>query len=165
MSFIELLVVIAIVSLLFAVGGPSYESYLIKSRFAQVFAAVNQFRDDMEVAYTDNDQFPATFGQVTVNTYTTVASNVLTLLYYGRSTNMQAAYVSFYTANLGVTGYVAANSSGAGGNYCRVTLAAIPNATGQMQFYCGQWDGSSTDVPLTELPQSCQNTNISALIT
>lgn len=167
-TLLELMVVILIIGILIAVSGPIYTSYTVKSRFATVFGTINQYRDDLETAYADNDQFPSSIsnGTLTVATYNAVSSSTsLQQIYYGVSTNSQAAYLQFFTLNLGVPGYVEANSSGSGGTSCRVTLAAVTNATGDTQFYCGQWDGSATDVPLTYLPDTCQDTNISALIT
>lgn len=164
-TFIELLVAMAIMSLLIAISGPAYRSYMIKSQFAAVIAAIGEYRDDMAVAYTDNDQFPATLDDIPVNTYTAVSSSVLQQIYYKQSTDKQSAYVLFFTLNLGISNYVPANNSGTGGVSARVALVATKTSTGNLQFHCGQWDGTSADVPLTYLPQSCQDTNLTSLIT
>ena len=163
-TLIELMVVIAILSGLAVYGVVTYKSYTVKSKFTQVLGTMSQYKDDAQAAYTDNDQFPTTFSGLTASTFNSISSSALSLIYYGRSTDKQSAYLNFYTTDLGVTNYVAANSGGAGGAYCRVAMALVSTAAGHMQFYCGQWDGSSTDVPLSYLPKSCQNTNISALI-
>lgn len=164
-TLLELMVAILIIAILLAVSGPIYTSYTVKSRFAGVYSLMNQYRDDLQTAYLDNESFPSSFSNLTVNTYNPLTSTALQQVFYGVSTNSQAAYLQFFTLDLGVSGYLESNTSGSGGVNCRIALAAIPNATGQMRFYCGQWDGSSMDVPLTYLPAECQDTNISALIT
>lgn len=164
-TLLELMVAILIISLLLAVSGPIYTSYKVKSRFVEVLGTINQYRDDLETAFADNDKFPSSFANITAGSYIALSSNVLQQVYYGKSTDSQAAYMQFFTIDLGISGFVESNNTGTGGVSCRVTLAAVTNSTGQTQFYCGQWDGSSMDVPLTYLPKSCQDTNISALIT
>jgi prepilin-type N-terminal cleavage/methylation domain-containing protein len=164
-TLLELMVTIMIMAILLAVSGPVYISYTVKSKFAEVFATMEQYKDDMETAYTDNGYFPTTLYNLTSGTYNAVTSDVLQQIYYGVGSSTQTAYLQFFTLNLGVSGYVQSNTSGSGGVSARVTLAAVINATGDTQFYCGQWDGSSMDVPLSYLPQGCQDTNISALIT
>lgn len=163
-TLLEIMVAILIIGILLAASGPIYTSYSVKSRFAEVFTNINQYKNDLSTAYFDNDKFPSSFGNLTVATYNSVTSNVLQQIYYGVSTDSQNAYLHFFTKDLGVPGYVQADTSGAGGAKCRVTVAAITTTTGNTQYYCGQWDGSATDVPLTYLPKACQDTNISALI-
>lgn len=162
-TLLELMVTIIIMSILLAVSGPIYISYTVKSRFAEVFGTINQYKDDLQTAYVDNGQFPTTVGGMTANTYVPITSNVIQQVYYNVASGNQAAYVQFFTLDLGVNDYVAADSSGADGVNCRVTLAAVLTNTGNTRFYCGQWDGSATDVPLKNLPQGCQDTAISAL--
>lgn len=161
---IELMVVIAIVAATAIFSIESYKSYTVKSKFAQIFSTIERYKDDAQAAYIDGDEFPSQFSGLTTSTYNSISAPGLALAYYGRSTNKQAAYFQFFTIDLGISGYVAANGSGSGGTSCRVTTAIVRSAAGHMQLYCGQWDGSSTDVPLTYLPKSCQDTNISALI-
>ncbi len=163
-TLLEVMVAILIIGILLAVGGPIYTSYTVKSRFAQVFANVSQYKNDLTTAYYDNDQFPSSFGNLSVATYNDVSSAVVQQIYYGVSTDSQDAYLQFFTTDLGIDGFVEADTSGSGGTSCRVSVVAITTNTGNTQFYCGQWDGSATDVPLTYLPQSCQDTNLSALI-
>lgn len=163
-TLLELMVAILIIGLLVGVSGPIYTSYTTKSRFGEVFGIINQYRDDLENAYLDNDHFPTTFSNLTSSTYNSLTSDVLQQIYYGIGASGTTAYLQFFTLNLGASGFVASDTSGNGGVSCRVTLAAVINTTGQTQFYCGQWDGSSMDVPLTYLPNGCQDTNISALI-
>lgn len=163
-TLMELMVVILLLSILIAVGGPVYTSYKIKAQFTEVFGIINKYHNDLQLAYTDNEQFPTTFNNISSGAYSTLTSDVLQQVYYATSTNHQAAYLQFFTLDLGASSYVMANSSGLGGVNCRITLAAIATSTGVTRFYCGQWDGSDTDVKLTYLPKACQDTNISALI-
>ncbi len=164
-SLLELMVAVLIVSVLAAMSGPVYRSYTSKSKFAEAFKTISMYRDDLAVAYVDSDQFPASVTGVPLNTYTTITSPALKLLYYNRSTDKQAAYMHFYTLDLGVDSYAVISDLGAGGAKCRITLAAVATAAGQIQYYCGQWDATSLSVPLANLPKTCQDTNISALIT
>lgn len=163
-TLMELMVVVLIISILLAVSGPVYTSYTVKARFAEVFGVINKYHDDLQVAYTDNERFPNTLANMSSGTYSDISSNVLQQIYYRVSSNSQAAYLQFFTLDLGASSYVMANDSGSGGVNCRVTLAAITTSTGATRFYCGQWDGSEMDVTLTYLPKNCQDTNISALI-
>lgn len=163
-TLLELMVAILIISLLLAVSGPTYIGYKIRSRFTEVLSTMNQYRNDLTTSYSDNDSFPSSFADLTAATYVPLSSSVLQQVYYNVATNNQAAYLQFFTNDLGVSGYVVSSTSGTDGVACRVTLAVVINSSGQTQFYCGQWDGSSMDVPLTYLPKNCQDTNISALI-
>lgn len=163
-SLIELMVAVLIISILAMVSGPAYKSHLIKSKFAQAFTTISSYKDALQAAFLEHDQFPATFAGLTASTYTEISSAAINLIYYGQSTDKQAAYLYFYTNDLGVEGFTASTNTGTGGAKCRVTLAAIATDTGQMRFYCGQWNGSSVDVPLDNLPNSCRDTNISGLI-
>ena len=165
-TLLEIMVAVLIVGILLAVSGPIYTSYTTKSRFAAVFGTMNQLRDDLQVAYQDNDQFPASFSNSNINsaTYNTLSSNVLQQVYYGISSSGQSAYLQFFTLDLGVSGYVESSNTGSGGVNCRVSMAAVTTSTGDTVFYCGQWDGSSMDVPLTYLPSTCQDTSISTKI-
>lgn len=163
-TLLEIMVAILIIGILLAVGGPIYTSYTVKSRFAEVFANIGQAKTDLQAAYYDNDEFPTSFGNYTVATYNAVSSPVIQQVYYGVSTDSQDAYLQFYTQDLGVDGYVEADTSGNNGVNCRVSVVAMTTSTGNTQFYCGQWDGSDADVPLTNLPTSCQDLNLSALI-
>jgi prepilin-type N-terminal cleavage/methylation domain-containing protein len=163
-SLLELMAVLLIISILAYLAYPAYKSYLTKSRFSDVLAAISLYKDNMSTAYQDFDQFPDSFSSLNVGNYSTSSSSSsIQLIYYGRSTDKRSAYLQFFTSDLGVTGYSAASGTG-GGTNARVTLAAIYMSTGEMNFLCGQWDGSSTDVPLDYLPVGCQDTNISALI-
>lgn len=163
-TLLELMVAIVIISLLLAVSGPTYIGYKTRSRFTEVLGTVNQYRNDLVTNYSDADGFPASFANLTAATYVPLSSAVLQQVYYNVATDHQAAYLQFFTTDLGVSGYVASNTSGTGGVACRITLAVVINNSGQNQFYCGQWDGSSMDIPLTYLPKNCQDTNISSLI-
>lgn len=164
-TLLELMVAIIIIGIILAVSGPIYTSYSAKSKFSAIFATMNQYRDDLQVAYLENDLFPSTFSNVTVSSYTTLTSTYLQQVYYGVSSNSQAAYLQFFTFDLGVPDYIESTEGASDGTACRVTLAVVTNATGASQYYCGQWDGTDVDVPLTYLPSSCKDTNISALIT
>ncbi|HSX20655.1 MAG TPA: prepilin-type N-terminal cleavage/methylation domain-containing protein [Gammaproteobacteria bacterium] len=164
-TLMELMATLLIIGIILAVSGPVYTSFTIKSRFAEVLGIINGYRNDLATAYLDNDKFPSSFSNLTVSTYNAVSSPVLQQIYYGVSTNSQAAYLRFYTKNLGILGYVQSNTSGATGISCRITMVARIVSTGQIQYSCGQWDGSTMDVPLTYLPSGCQDTNLSALIT
>ncbi len=163
-TLLEIMVAVLIIGILLAVGGPIYTSYSVKSRFAEVFADVSQYKKDLQAAYIDNDEFPTSFAGLTVATYNAVSSSVIQQIYYGVSTDTQDAYLQFFTEDLGVEDYVQADGSGENGENCRVSIVAITTSSGITQFYCGQWDGSDTDLPLTYLPNSCQDTNLSALI-
>lgn len=163
-TLLELMVVILVMGILAAVSGPIYSSYTVKSRFAEAFGTMNQYRNDLANAYQDQDRFPDSFFDITVNTYNELSSPVLQQVYYGIATDGSGAYLQFFTLDLGVDDYVQASNLGSDGVNCRITVAAIPNDTGQTQFYCGQWDGSEMDVPLTYLPEGCQDTDISDLI-
>lgn len=163
-SLIELMVVVAIICIISIISAPIYKSYLVKSRFAEVFTSMTEYKDELHTAFLEQDQFPDQFDDIPVSTYTPITSEVLKLIYYGRSTDKQAAYLHFYTLDLGVSGYTAVSDSGSGGANCRLTLAAVATDVGDMRFYCGQWDGSSVGVPLENLPLNCRDTNISALI-
>ncbi len=163
-SLVELMVAIFIISLLAAVSGPAYRSYLVKSKFTEVLGTVAQYKEDLQTNYLDSDQFSNQFSGLTVSTYTLITSDVIKLIFYGRATDKRAAYLQFFTKDLGVDSFSLVADNGTGGAKCRVTLAAVMSATGQMQYYCGQWDGGSLDVPTKYLPNSCQDTNISAYI-
>lgn len=163
-TLLELMVAVIIIGILLAVSGPIYTSYTIKARFTEVMGNVHQFRDDLQAAYQDNDKFPTSFNNVSSETYSVLSSGVLQQVYYGIGASGTTAYLQFFTLNLGLPGYAESDTSGSGGVSCRVTLAAVTNNVGVTNYYCGQWDGSSMDVPLTYLPSSCQDTNISALI-
>lgn len=164
-SLIELMVAVLIISILAAVSGPVYKSYVVKSKFADVFKDISKYKEDMAAAYLDSDAFPSQISGVPLTTYTLITSSVLKLLYYGRSTNKQAAYMHFYTLDLGISGYTEVANNGTGGTKCRITIAAVATDAGHLRFYCGQWDGTTVNVPLENLPKSCQDTGISALIT
>ncbi len=164
MTLLEVMVSILIIGIILAVGGPIYTSYSLKSRFAEVFANINQYKNDLTAAYFDNDKFPSSIGSLAVATFNPVSSNVLDQIYYGVSTDSQNAYLQFYTLDLGLTDYAQADSSGNNGENCRISIVAVTTSTGNTRFYCGQWDGTATDVPLEYLPKTCQDTNLSALI-
>lgn len=163
-TLLELMVAILIIGILLAVSGPIYTSYSVKSRFAEVFGVISQYRDDLQTAYMDNDKFPSSFNNITAGAYNILSSGVLQQVYYGVSSNSQAAYLQFFTLNLGVDNYVESSNTGTGGVNCRITLVAVTTGTGDTRYYCGQWDSTTPDVPLTYLPSSCQDTNLSALI-
>lgn len=163
-TLLEMMVAILLIAILLGVGGPIYTSYTVKSRFAEVFSELSQYKNDLEAAYFDNDEFPSEVAGLAVATYNAVSSNVLQQIYYGVSTDSQDAYMHFFTLDLGISNFALANSSGANGTSCRISLVAVTTATGNTQFYCGQWNGTATDVPLTYLPRSCQDTNLQALI-
>jgi prepilin-type N-terminal cleavage/methylation domain-containing protein len=164
LSFIEIMVVISIISILMVISVPIYTSYATKSKFAEIYSNMDEYKGEMQSAYAVGDQFPSSFSNLNVSTYTAVSTATLQQIYYGISSNQDAGYLLFYTQDLGIPGFVIANSSGSGGNSGRVALAGIITNTGEIRFYCGQWDGSAADVPLDYLPASCQDTNISALI-
>jgi len=164
LTLIEIMTVISIVSLLVVISIPIYSSYSTKSKFAELYANIDEYKDEMEAAYAATDQFPSSFSNLSVSTYTNISTRVLQQIYYGVSSSSQAGYLLFYTQDLGVPGFVIANSSGSGGTANRIALAAIVTTTGETRFYCGQWDGGTADVPLDYLAASCQDTNISALI-
>ncbi len=159
-----MMVVLLIIAVIAGVAVPVYNIYIIKSRFTEVFVTVNSYKSDLSVAYLDNDKFPSSFEGLTSGSASTVSSAVLKVIYYGRSTNAQNAYLNFFTLDLGVPGYVEPDTSGNGGTYSRITIVGVTTSTNYMQVYCGQWDGSNEDVPLTYLPTNCQDTNLSALI-
>jgi type IV pilus assembly protein PilA len=164
LSLIEIMVVISIISILMVISVPIYTSYTTKSKFANVYANIDAYKGEMQSAYAVADQFPSSFSNVTVSTYTNIGTASLQQVYYGVSNNQQAGYLLLYTQDLGVPGFVIANSSGAGGTAGRIALAAVVTGTGEIRFYCGQWNGGVADVPLDYLPSSCQDTNISSLI-
>lgn len=163
-TLLELMVAVIIIGILLAVSGPIYTSYTVKARFTEVMSNIHQYRDDLQAAYQDIDKFPSSFNNISSSTYNALSSGVLQQVYYGIGASGTSAYLQFFTLDLGVPDYVESNTSGSGGKSCRVTLAAVTNNVGVTQYYCGQWDGSDMDVPLTYLPSSCQDTNISALI-
>lgn len=163
-TLLEVMVAILIIGILLAVGGPIYTSYTVKSRFAEVFTNINQYKNDLTAAYYDNDKFPSSFADLNVATYNPVSSDVLQQIYYGVSTDSQDAYLHFFTLDLGVDDYVQADSSGSSGVNCRISIVAITTSTGNTKFYCGQWDNTATSVPLKYLPLTCQDTNLAALI-
>lgn len=164
LTLIEIMVVISIISILMVISAPIYKSYSTKSKFAEVFTNIDGYKGELQAAYVVADQFPSSFSNLTESDYTNISTSVLQQIYYGISTDKQAGYLLFYTQDLGITNFVIANSSGNGGVAGRIAVAAIVTNTGETRFYCGQWDGSSADVPLDYLPSSCQDTNISALI-
>lgn len=164
-TLLEIMVALLIIGILLAVGGPIYTSYLTKSRFTEVFTNISQYKNDLQAAYIDNDEFPSAVSGLDVATFNEVSSPVIQLIYYGVSTDSQDAYLQFFTEDLGLDGYAQADTNGDNGEKCRISIVAITTSTGTTQFYCGQWDGGDEDVPLTNLPQSCQDTNLSALIT
>lgn len=160
----EVIVVIAIMGILMAVGAPMYTSYMTKSKIAEVFAAINQYKAEMQVAYNGDDQFPSSFLNFNEYTYTSLGSATLQQVYYGRVSDGQiSGYLLFYTQDLGIPGFVLANGSGSGGVSGRIALSAQVSGTGEVRFYCGQWEGNAADVPLNYLPASCQDTNLKAL--
>lgn len=163
-TLLELMVAVIIIGILLAVSGPIYTSYTIKARFTEVLGNIHQYRDDLQAAYQDNDKFPSSFNGISSATYNALTSGVLQQVYYGIGASGATAYLQFFTLDLGVPDYVAADSSGTGGANCRLTLAAVTTDVGVTRYYCGQWDGTDVDVPLTYLPSTCQDTNISALI-
>lgn len=159
-----MMVVLLIIAVIAGVAVPVYNIYIIKSRFTEAFVTINSYKSDLSVAYLDNDEFPSSFEGLTSGSATTISSAVLKVVYYGRSTNAQNAYLHFYTLDLGVPGFVVADNTGTGGTYSRVSIVGVTTSTNYMQIYCGQWDGSTEDVPLEYLPKNCQDTNLSALI-
>lgn len=164
LTLIEIMVVISIISILMVISAPIYKSYLTKSKFAEVFANIDEYKSEMQAAYATTDQFPNSFSNLSVSTYTNISTATVQQIYYGISSNQQAGYLLFYTQDLGVSNFVIANSSGSGGIAGRIAVASVVVSTGETRFYCGQWDGSAADVPLDYLPTGCQDTNISALI-
>lgn len=164
LTLIEIMVVISIISILMLISAPIYTSYSTKSKFAEVYANIDEYKSEMQTAYTVADQFPSSFSNLSVSTYTNLSTRVLQQIYYGVSSNSQAGYLLLYTQDLGVPGFVIANSSGSGGIAGRIALAGIVTTTGETRFYCGQWNGGTADVPLDYLPVGCRDTNISALI-
>ncbi len=160
----ELMIVIFIVAMLAAASVPAYNSYVSKSKFAQVFKELAVYQNKLMDAQQLNDFFPSSVADLTAGSYTAVTSEVLKLVFYDTSTNSDAAYLYGMTLDLGLSGYVEPANDGTGCTRCRITFALVPTSTGYMRSYCGQWDGTSADVPLSALPSSCQDTNISALI-
>lgn len=163
-SLVEVMVAIALIVTLVTMSVGLYVSYTSKSRFAGAFESISKYKNDLQLAYMDNDQFPDQFSILTASSYTDITEPELNMVYYGVATNRQAAYMHFFTTDLGLEGYESATSGAGGGVKSRIALVAVSNNTGHVQFYCGQWNGSSVDVPLEYLPKSCQDTNMSALI-
>lgn len=163
-TLLEIMVVILIISIMLAVGGPIYTSYKVKSRFAEVFVNINQYKNDLQAAFYDNDQFPSSVGNLAVATFNNVSSDIIQQIYYGVSTDNQDAYLQFFTQDLGVDDFTAATMGNDNCDKCRVSIVAVTTNTGNTQVYCGQWDGTDADVPLSYLPISCQDTNLQALI-
>ncbi len=162
-SLIEVMVVVSIIGILTVISVPIYKSYTTKSKFAEVFATINEYKGEMQAAYAISDQFPSSFSNLSENVYTSIDTSTLKQIYYETAMDKQAGYLLLYTQDLGVPGFVLANSGGTGGTAGRIALSEIVVNTGETTVYCGQWDGSAADVPLNYLPASCQNTNIKAL--
>lgn len=164
LSLIELMVAILIISILAAVSGPVYRSYTAKSKFAQVLQELNEYKNKLIDAYQVNDAFPDYIGDLSAGVYTAQDSDVLEFVYFNGNIDNKSIYLFGLTADLGSPGYVAPGLDGSGCSFCRVTVASMPTATGHIQTYCGQWDGTDEDVPLNMLPSSCQDTNIEAIV-
>lgn len=162
-TLFEILVAILIIALLAAISGPIYTSYVVKSKFTQVFTTISKYRDELQVAYVDHGFFPEQIGDLTAGDHSSISSPVLNLLYYDRDGANNAAYMFFFTADLGVEDYVAPDENGSGAQKARIAIAAVATNTGHMKFYCGQWDGSDIDLQLEYLPKACQDTDISDL--
>lgn len=163
-SLFELMVAVIIISILAAVGGPVYKSYSVKSKMTEVFGSVSKYRDALADAYTQNDLFPDVVADIDVNTYTPITTDVLQLLYYQVSTNKQSAYMHFFTQDIGADDFVLSGLDGTGGVHCRLSIVARVTDTGHIQFYCGQWDNSTVSIPLSLLPKTCQDTDLSTRI-
>jgi prepilin-type N-terminal cleavage/methylation domain-containing protein len=162
-TVLELMVVVLIIGILVAIGGPAFRSYVTKSKLGAAIQHLTYYQTQLLDGYQKNDYFPSTVVDLTAGAYTPSLTNYLEVIYYQVSTNSNAAYLIGYTSDTGVSGYVAPGGSG-GGAKNAITMALVPTTTGYMQTYCGQWTGGAGDVPLTELPSNCQDTNISALI-
>ena len=164
MSLVELMTVIAIASILAIAAVPAYKRYLIKSRFSEVLVLLGSYRDDLGVLYADFDEFPQNLQNLTDGTYlASSATKWVTGFKYDRYRSNQVGRITISVGDVGLKDWVAANDSGTGGKFNRVTLVAVPTATGHMRFYCGSWDQGAEDVPLDYLPQSCQDQSLSAL--
>jgi len=67
-TLIELMIVIAILSIIVAVGYPSYQEHVKKSRRAEGMGQLLELADRMERAYSDRGTYPTDISEVYVAT-------------------------------------------------------------------------------------------------
>jgi type IV pilus assembly protein PilE len=67
-TLIELMIVIAVLSIIFAVGYPSYMEHVKKSRRAEGMGQLLELADRMERAYSDRGTYPTNISEVYVAT-------------------------------------------------------------------------------------------------
>ena len=67
-TLIELMIVLAVLSIIVAVGYPSYQEHVKKSRRAEGMGQLLELADRMERAYSDAGTYPTSISEVYVNT-------------------------------------------------------------------------------------------------
>ena len=69
-TLIELMIVLAVLSIIVAVGYPSYQEHVKKSRRAEGMGQLLELADRMERAYSDSGTYPTDISEVFVATTT-----------------------------------------------------------------------------------------------
>jgi prepilin-type N-terminal cleavage/methylation domain-containing protein len=163
-NLLELMIVLAIIGILSVAATLSYTKYIAQGNLTEVFGLMNHYQTDLMSAYAETQQFPSTIDDLSANSYTTLTYNTVNLVYYGVSSNKQAAYLRLYTVNTGIAG-TSVSSPGVEGVASRIAVVISVTNDGHFNIKCGQWGNASIpDIPAQYLPNSCANTNLSSLI-
>ncbi|MDB6096033.1 MAG: prepilin-type cleavage/methylation protein [Francisellaceae bacterium] len=157
-SLIELMVVVAIIGVLAAIGIPSYQNYVIKSRMAQVIAVAESYKP-IVANYIDTGGLIARKGQCIVGNSPITPSNVTAF-----TTSPGPAYPGVIAAGgqiywhtncfIYVTSYPFAGMSISPGGYFGIALIPVQQGA-SIAWCCRGWssDGDAAIAPY--LPSSC----------
>jgi len=167
-SLIELMVVIAIVALLAAVAVPSYKTYVIKSKIANVFPLAMTVVEQAKLGYETKGAWPSsyTLKGVTIPLVVNNADSVVQLgdIYsaqvYWHANAPNALFLNFGISGLtGIPNYVEPSVTLPQRNYLTIALRAETNGTYIIK--CGDYDPSnSAAIPIAYLPSICSCTSV-----
>jgi prepilin-type N-terminal cleavage/methylation domain-containing protein len=159
----EILIAIAIIGVLSAVAVPSYSAYTIKSKTSDAISLFGTYKRELALSLgqSENDQFGQVVSGLTDGSLTTHASNQVYNIRYNRypaAGPYTKALITIWTEDLGITGYVKATDGT--GVSIRIVFGVKLDASENIETYCGQYDGSVEDIPITFLTSTCSDLNI-----
>lgn len=152
------MVVITIFAVISAIAVPAYQEYTARARLLQVAKLLDGLLEQARQAAVNGTTIPSTINDLVSGTavaYTT--SPLIDAVYYddgsswansGKAAMMQAIISA--AAGGSFEGF----SAGDSGTSNRLTVAFVIN-NGNLQTFCGNWEDSSSDVPVKYLPEGC----------